>query len=153
MTATTDIAERLRQEFRVRDWWPGMDSFDSARGETVPHPLAKEAAAEIEALRAWKAEAIEVIGQWEKVWDALGRPGRLGESKAAAVLRFIQATRGPGINYDGPEPSVECAWPPCKNRLRRVGPPSMSGADHPQWCSKGHRALSETEPNGIGGTR
>lgn len=41
--------------------------------------------------------------------------------------------------------SVECAWPPCKNRLRRVGPPSMSGADHPQWCSKGHRAMSETE--------
>lgn len=49
--ATSDIAARLRQEFRVRDWWPGMDSFDSARGETVPHPVANEAAKEIEVLR------------------------------------------------------------------------------------------------------
>lgn len=49
--AITDITDRLRQEFRVRDWWPGMDSFDSARGETVPHPIADEAAAVIEALR------------------------------------------------------------------------------------------------------
>ena len=47
---------------------------------------ARRAADEIERLRAWKAEATEVIGQWEQVWDSLGRPGRLGESKAAAVL-------------------------------------------------------------------
>lgn len=46
-----DITERLRQEFRVRDWWPGMNSYDSALGETVPHPVAAEAAAEIERLR------------------------------------------------------------------------------------------------------
>lgn len=53
MTATGDITDRLRQEFRVRDWWPGMDSFDSARGETVPHPVAEDAASEIEHLRAF----------------------------------------------------------------------------------------------------
>lgn len=42
------LAQRLRQEFRVRSWWPGMDSFDTARGETEPHPLAREAAEYIE---------------------------------------------------------------------------------------------------------
>lgn len=60
-TATSDITERLRQEFRVRDWWPGMDSFDSARGETVPHPLANEAAHEIERLRGVVRGAVNIL--------------------------------------------------------------------------------------------
>ena len=42
-------------------------------------------------LAAWKSEAIEVIAAWEQVWDALGRPGRLGQSKAAAALAVIVA--------------------------------------------------------------
>lgn len=46
------------------------------------------------------------------------------------------------INYDGPD-LIECAYSPCTNRLRRVGPPSMSGAPHPQWCSKEHRELTK----------
>ena len=57
-----DITERLRQEFRVRDWWPGMDSFDFARGETVPHPVAEEAAKEIERLRALVDAVADDIG-------------------------------------------------------------------------------------------
>lgn len=56
-SANTDIVERLQQEFRVRSWWPGMDAFDSARGETEPHPLAREAAAEIKVLRESLARA------------------------------------------------------------------------------------------------
>lgn len=55
------------------------------------HAVIVDAADEIERLRAWKAEATEVIGSWEQVWEALGRPGRLGESKAAAVLRAVKA--------------------------------------------------------------
>ena len=51
------------------------------------------ATAEIERLRSWKAEATEVLGSWEEVWEALGRPGRLGESKAAAVLRAVKNGR------------------------------------------------------------
>lgn len=39
------------------------------------------------------------------------------------------------VNYEGDEPSVECAYPPCRNRLRF----SEYGA---QWCSKEHRTLS-----------
>lgn len=42
----------------------------------------------------------------------------------------------PPINYGGPDASVECAWPPCSNRLRR------SDAGGPQWCSKRHRLLT-----------
>lgn len=44
-----------------------------------------------------------------------------------------------GINYDGPDPSVECAYPPCKNRLRR----SDFGGD--QWCTKAHREATLAE--------
>lgn len=45
---------------------------------------------ELEQLRAWKAEAMEVLASWEKVWEAAGRPGPLGQSKALAVaLLFI----------------------------------------------------------------
>ncbi len=48
-------------------------------------PLADELAQ----LRAWKAEAMEVLGQWERVWEAAGRPGPLGGSKAEAVARLF----------------------------------------------------------------
>lgn len=40
------------------------------------------------------------------------------------------------INYDGPDPSVECAHPPCTNRLRES---DFGGL---QWCSKEHRRLT-----------
>lgn len=44
-----------------------------------------------------------------------------------------EAKDWPGINYLGPDPSVQCAWPPCTNLLRR------SGGGGPQWCSEEHR--------------
>lgn len=47
---------------------------------------------EIERLRAWKAEATTVINQWEAVWEAAGRPGRLGESKAEATRVHVAMT-------------------------------------------------------------
>lgn len=40
---------------------------------------------------------------------------------------------GDRVNYTGPDESVECAYPPCSNRLRRSDFPG------PQWCSKAHR--------------
>lgn len=33
-------------------------------------------------LLRWKDEALTVLGQWEKVWQAAGRPGPLGRSMA-----------------------------------------------------------------------
>ena len=50
---------------------------------------AKGRADEREAGARWKAEATEVMREWERVWEALGSPGRLGESKAAAALALI----------------------------------------------------------------
>ena len=46
---------------------------------------------EIESLRRWKGEALTVLSDWEQVWQALGCPGFLGESKAAASLRHLGA--------------------------------------------------------------
>ena len=63
------------------------DSFLRVRSDV--NVIASAAADEIERLRAWKAEATEVITQWEQVWEALGCPGRLGDSKAGAVLRMV----------------------------------------------------------------
>jgi hypothetical protein len=44
-------------------------------------------------------------------------------------------------DYGGSDESVKCAYPPCLHRLRRS---SFGG---PQWCSQGHRALSEKKPD------
>jgi hypothetical protein len=46
--------------------------------------------AEVEALRSWKREAMEVLAEWEAVWEAMGRPGALGSSKAASVRRALE---------------------------------------------------------------
>jgi hypothetical protein len=46
---------------------------------------------ELQQLRRWKAEAIEVLSQWEQVWEAAGRPGPLGGSKAQGVHDLIGA--------------------------------------------------------------
>ena len=44
---------------------------------------------EISRLRDWKMSATEVISGWEDVWEAAGRPGRLGQSKSVAVMNLI----------------------------------------------------------------
>lgn len=54
---------------------------------------ATEAAAEIERLRRWKDEATAVITQWDDAWEAAGSPGRLGQSKAAAMAHEIAVLR------------------------------------------------------------
>lgn len=52
-----------------------------------------------------------------------------------------------GINYEGPDPSVECAFPPCTNRLRR----SDVGGD--QWCSKAHRNATVNDGSTVAASR
>jgi len=44
---------------------------------------------ELTQLRRWKAEAMTVLGEWDKVHAALGKPGQLGESMALASLAEI----------------------------------------------------------------
>lgn len=41
-------------------------------------------------LLTWKAEAIQVLSEWEKVWEAAGQPGPLGRSKAENVLAYVE---------------------------------------------------------------
>jgi hypothetical protein len=52
---------------------------------------AHAAEAEVESLLAWKESAMRVLAEWDLVHDALGRPGRLGDSKAAASLAAVKA--------------------------------------------------------------
>jgi len=44
---------------------------------------------EIDRLRAWKAEALVVLAEWDEVWVAAGKPGPLGTSKAAGLQRLL----------------------------------------------------------------
>jgi len=48
---------------------------------------------QVEPLEAWKESAINVLGEWDKVHEALGKPGKLGESMAEASLLEVQKLR------------------------------------------------------------
>lgn len=48
---------------------------------------------EVRELEAWKKSAMQVLDEWEKVWEAAGRPGKLGASKAASVLALLPKLR------------------------------------------------------------
>jgi len=50
-------------------------------------------AAQTAELRAWKREASAVLDEWERVFNALGRPGPLGHSKPANVLEQVEALK------------------------------------------------------------
>jgi hypothetical protein len=64
-----------------------------AWGDHVAITLAMAAADEIERLRRWKSEALKVIDEWEMTWEAAGRPGPLGASKAVNVIGKINRLR------------------------------------------------------------
>jgi len=53
--------------------------------------VARESDDDVRRLTRWKSEATTVIAQWETVYDALGRPGVLGDSKAEAASRHAMA--------------------------------------------------------------
>jgi hypothetical protein len=55
-----------------------------------------EIADEIERLRKWKAEATAVLAAWDSVWEAAGRPGRLGSSKPEQTADEIARLRTAG---------------------------------------------------------
>lgn len=64
-------------------------------GDTVPAPTLPESPEDLGGLVTrlwqWKAEATEVIAGWERVWDAMGRPGQLGKSKSDGCLEALAA--------------------------------------------------------------
>ena len=58
------------------------------------------AAIELDQLRQWKSEAITVLNGWDDVFEALGMPGKLGESKSAAAKAEIDRLRGELASWD-----------------------------------------------------
>jgi len=46
-------------------------------------------------LERWRNEALIVLGEWEAVWIAAGRPGQLGASKPAAVRQLFDGGSTP----------------------------------------------------------
>lgn len=85
------LSEQRLNELRERwiDDNPGRTHhFDCA----LTHPGCAVAllADEIDRLKRWQAEATEVLDRWERVYWALGSPGRLGQSKADAALAAVQ---------------------------------------------------------------
>jgi hypothetical protein len=72
-----------------------MTLMDLSRGKPQLRSALDAFSAEFDRLQAWNAEAAAALAAWEQVWEAAGRPGRLGTSKpeqtAAEVLRLRAA--------------------------------------------------------------
>jgi hypothetical protein len=79
-TPRTD-AERVKTE---GDFY--LDGFVEAE-------FAESLEADLVNLTDWKSGAMIVLSEWESVWEACGKPGHLGQSKAGAVLSMIKQTR------------------------------------------------------------
>ena len=89
----TDWAEvdRVRSLVDVQHW---NDVVPVDRDDMVAIlALADALTAKVERLTRWKAEATEVLAGWERVWDALGRPGPLGASKALSSMVEVNRMR------------------------------------------------------------
>ncbi len=60
--------------------------------------MASEYEERLAKLERWKEEATAVLADWDRVYEALGHPGALGESKAKAarqeVVRLKTIVRG-----------------------------------------------------------
>jgi len=72
--------------------YPEIDRIRYGIGCLHLEDLEEQAArvlGELDRLRAWKAEATAVLELWEQVWEAAGRPGQLGASKALSVLELF----------------------------------------------------------------
>ena len=65
-----------RKKPRITEFGPGHDKVQ-----------------EIESLRQWKREAIEVLDEWDETWIAADKPGSLGKSKAQGVKELVESLR------------------------------------------------------------
>ena len=69
--------------------WAVYLATDVPVAEELSRMLAG-AAIELDQLRQWKSEAITVLSGWDDVFEALGMPGKLGESKSAAAKALVE---------------------------------------------------------------
>ncbi len=88
MSDDLDIAFRLSNSDGFAKFQAG-DGHPAMRADTA---LMREGAAEIRQLRRWKAEAIEVLGQWDATYKLVPeRPEYLALTKASATA--LELTR------------------------------------------------------------
>jgi hypothetical protein len=58
-----------------------------------PKTVVAVLAAHAQKLEDWKESALSVLSEWDEVWEAAGKPGILGASKAASVREYISKCR------------------------------------------------------------
>jgi len=90
---------------------------------------------ELERLRSWKAEASAVLDEWEATWEAFGRPGKLGESKAKAVAALARRPTPTPAAANGGEVEVfnRCLAAIQTQRQRHGNEQWFDGRD---WCER-----------------
>lgn len=70
------------------DLLPGLammaDDLNAAEGEN------NGLSVEVDRLSAWKHSAMAVLAEWDDVWEAAGKPGPLGTSKAESTRTRIE---------------------------------------------------------------
>jgi hypothetical protein len=70
---------------------------------------------EVRELKGWKESAMIVLAEWEQVWEAAGKPGRLGDSKAGAVREHLAVAVKKTTNTPEPE-EVQDAQGGCRQQ-------------------------------------
>jgi hypothetical protein len=72
--------------------WDYPDVCLSSDVSTLEKRITELESENSELLR-WKKEALLVLSEWEKVWEAADRPGALGKSKSRAVVNYLYKLR------------------------------------------------------------
>ena len=64
---------------------------------------------EIRDLLNWKNSAMAVLTEWDQVWEAAGKPGKLGRSKAVSTLEYLKSlpTESNLLNWTTDRPKGE----------------------------------------------
>lgn len=94
MKTTEQLAEERYPYSMQRLLWSKTDKGRHEHGVDLQRlAYATCIREEVEPLEVWKESAIKVMGEWDKVWTALGNPGKLGESTATASLAEVVRLR------------------------------------------------------------
>ncbi len=88
MTLDDETASRIANET-----WAKRGKRHTVSGEEYVRAGWDARDAEVEGLRSWKAQAIEVLDGWERVWEATGKPGLIGAQKSESVRRWAEELR------------------------------------------------------------
>lgn len=79
-----------------RGHWVSIGSLESHRKVQLSRSDLDDlraAATELRRLEAWKREALIALAEWDEVFDALGRPGQWGASKAESARAEVERIR------------------------------------------------------------